>query len=74
MFISQTVLYLTVIIYLAFFGVDKQNLSRLKTSLADDVGRLEVHDSDLACHHHHTALPSENISAAGPSHGSIRME
>ena len=53
---SQTVLYLTVIIYLAFFGVDKQNLSRLKTSLADDVGRLEVHDSDLACHHHHTAL------------------
>ena len=53
---SQTVLYLTVIIYLAFFGVDKQNLSRLKTSLADDVRRLEVHDSNLACHHHHTAL------------------
>ena len=56
MLVSQLVLYLAVVIYPAFLGVDKQNLAWLETSLADHIRRFEVHHADLACHHHHAAL------------------
>ena len=56
MLVSQLVLYLAVVIYPAFLGVDKQNLAWLETSLADHIRRFEVHHAYLACHHHHAAL------------------
>ena len=50
----QLLLYLAIVIYLAFLCVNKQYLTWLQTALAYHVGRIETHHTSLRCHHHHT--------------------
>ena len=53
---SQLLLYLAVIVYLSFLRVNKKYLTWLQTSLALDVGWIEVHNAYLGSNHHYTAL------------------
>ncbi len=53
---SETFLDFPVVVDLAFFGVDEQDLTRLQASFLGDLGGVEVHHADLGGYHHGTVL------------------
>ncbi len=53
---SQTLLDFTIIVNLAFLGIDQENLTRLEASLLGNLLWVEVHHTDLGCNDHHVVL------------------
>ena len=53
---GKAVFDFTIIIYLAFLGIDQENLTRLEASLLGNFLWVEVHHTHLGCHHHHVVL------------------
>ena len=54
--LCQLFLNLAIVVYLALLGINKQNLTRLQTALADHITRFEVHNTNLRGNNYHTAL------------------
>ena len=54
--LCQLFLYLAIVVNLAFLRVDKQNLTRLQASFADNVAWFEVHHTDFRSHYHNALL------------------
>ena len=54
--LCQLFFYLAVIVNLAFLRVNKQYLTRLQATFADDVAWLEVHHSYFRSHYHNALL------------------
>ena len=54
--LCQLFFYLAIIVDLSFLRVDKQNLTRLQASFADNVAWFEVHHSYFRSHYHYALL------------------
>ena len=54
MLLGQFLLDFSVVVDFSLLRVDEQNLAWLEPTLAHHVTGFEVHDADLAGHHHHT--------------------
>ena len=64
MCLRELLLDFSVIVYLALLRVDEQNLSRLQTTLAHHIVRLEVHHTHFRSHDHHAALRNRVTAGA----------
>ena len=53
---GQLLLYLAVVVYFTFLGINQQNLTWLQSALRYNIAWLEIHYANLTGYHHHTAL------------------
>ena len=64
MCLGQLLLDFAIVVYLTLLRIDKQNLTRLKAPLADNVAWLEIHHANFTGHHHHAALGNRVTAGA----------